>query len=139
MDLYQQNNDTPGSSPPQQPPSKTSPPMKRANSLLPSPNTSAKSSPAVANNNIPVLKGGLPLKEIPPPMPAQEPMEGNSIPSHTTTDTTYNSYPPYNYNYPYTGYSQTGSVPPPINYTNQFPQHTYHYPPAQRPYYPPTQ
>lgn len=72
LDLYQQpNNESPPDSPPQLPPSKASPPMKRA-----SPGAS-KHSPTVNN---PPLKTSAP----PPPLPSLLDMDVSQIPKHIT-------------------------------------------------------
>ncbi|XP_058445842.1 cyclin-K [Malaya genurostris] len=85
LDLYQQpNNETPPDSPPQLPPSKASPPTKRAN-ISP---ISIKTSPNV--NSTPVKASvSAPAVEI----------EANPIPKHITTDnaphSSYGTYPIY--------------------------------------------
>lgn len=131
LDLYQQNNDTVTKSPPQQPQSKASPPTKRSASLHPSPNTSAKSSPAISNN-IPVVKPSAPPPKEPPYLPPDATQEPIPPPP---AEQMYN-YPAYGYNYSYPAYP--GQNPPPPMYPGQFPPN-YHYPPQTRPYYPPPQ
>lgn len=72
LDLYQQpNNESPPDSPPQLPPSKASPPMKRA-----SPGAN-KNSPTVNN---PPIKTSAP----PPPLPSLLDMDVSQIPKHIT-------------------------------------------------------
>ncbi|XP_058819889.1 cyclin-K [Topomyia yanbarensis] len=85
LDLYQQpNNESPPDSPPQLPPSKASPPAKRAN-ISP---VAIKNSPTISNTPV----------KAPAPPPAVE-IEANPIPKHITTDnaphSSYGTYPIY--------------------------------------------
>ncbi|XP_055643194.1 cyclin-K [Toxorhynchites rutilus septentrionalis] len=95
LDLYQQpNNETPPDSPPQLPPSKSSPPMKRAN-ISP---VITKNSPTV--NNAPAKTAVS--------VPTTVEVEANPIPKHITTDTSHSNYG----NYPIYPMHQGHPVPP---------------------------
>ncbi|XP_055541666.1 cyclin-K isoform X2 [Wyeomyia smithii] len=97
LDLYQQpNNETPPDSPPQLPPSKASPPAKRAN-ISP-----------IATKNSPTI-GSTPVKTAPPVPPVVVEMEANPIPKHITTDNTQHAQP--HVSGPSSSYNT--SVPPP--------------------------
>ncbi|XP_035775314.1 cyclin-K-like [Anopheles albimanus] len=88
LDLYQpaQIDSAPPDSPPQLPPSKASPPMKRAN-ISPLGN---KNSPNIAPNTV----TNHVVKPPPPPLMPVD-IEANPIPKHITTDNTHYPYPPY--------------------------------------------
>ncbi|XP_039452360.1 cyclin-K [Culex pipiens pallens] len=110
LDLYQQpNNESPPDSPPQLPPSKASPPMKRAN-ISPGAN---KNSPTVNN---PPLKTSAP----PPPLPPIE-MEVNHIPKHITDAPPGSGGGPPGGGYGgYPIYPMHQSQPPPLPHGNSY-------------------
>uniref|UniRef100_A0AAG5DWE4 Cyclin-K n=1 Tax=Anopheles atroparvus TaxID=41427 RepID=A0AAG5DWE4_ANOAO len=138
LDLYQptQQTNAPPDSPPQLPPSKASPPMKRAN-ISP-----------ITSKNSPNISVKTPL----PPLPPAE-LEANPIPKHITDNSHY-PYPPYTMHPAPPMPPQTHGPPPPYvqpaPMPPQPPQAWQHYthphvnkyyppgpPPGRNSYYPP--
>ncbi|XP_050088926.1 cyclin-K [Anopheles aquasalis] len=136
LDLYQpaQMDSAPPDSPPQLPPSKASPPMKRANISPIGHKSSPNIAPNIATNHV--------VKPTPPPLMAVD-IEANPIPKHITTDTTHYPYPPYPIHQAPPMPPQTHGPPPPYGpmvtvMPPQPAQPWQHYPhPHANKYYPP--